>query len=176
MPDRQLENAYLAEFPRLFRRLAYLLGNRSAAEDVAQDAFIQLYREGPADLRNVGGWLNRVAIRLAYNYLRGERRRRDREERVASDPGIGGAAGASHPAAPSAEDRAWSNIQAEAVHRALQRLNPRDRLALLLRHEGHGYAEVAEAVDVDVSSVGTLLARATRRFAAALADDGALDG
>lgn len=34
----------------------------------------------PGDKSNLGGWLMRLAANLAYNYLRGEERRRRREE------------------------------------------------------------------------------------------------
>jgi RNA polymerase sigma-70 factor (ECF subfamily) len=39
---------------------------------------------------------------------------------------------------------------------------------LLMREEGFRYAEIAEAVGVAPGSVGTLLARALRRFSTAL--------
>jgi RNA polymerase sigma-70 factor (ECF subfamily) len=54
------------------------------------------------------------------------------------------------------------------VRRALLQLSDRDRTLLLLREEGFAYMELAEAIGVDPSSVGTLLARARRRFAAVL--------
>jgi RNA polymerase sigma-70 factor (ECF subfamily) len=47
---------------------------------------------------------------------------------------------------------------------ALAELAPRDREILLMREEGFRYAEIAEVVGVAPSSVGTLLARALRRF------------
>ena len=54
------------------------------------------------------------------------------------------------------------------VRHALLQLSDRDRKLLLLREEGFAYKELAEAIGVDPSSVGTLLARARRRFAAVL--------
>ena len=54
------------------------------------------------------------------------------------------------------------------VRRALLQLSDRDRTLRLLREEGFAYTELAEATGVDLSSVGTLLARARRRFAAVL--------
>ncbi len=54
-----------------------------------------------------------------------------------------------------------------AVRRALDALNQRDREMLLMKHEGFSYREIAAAVDVAATSVGTLLARAEARFAAA---------
>jgi RNA polymerase sigma factor (sigma-70 family) len=48
-----------------------------------------------------------------------------------------------------------------AVRRALTTLSIRDQRLLILRHEGFSYREIAEALDIALSSVGTLLARAT---------------
>ena len=43
-------------------------------------------------------------------------------------------------------------------------LGERDREALLMREEGLGYEEIAEALDLSLASVGTTLSRARRRL------------
>ena len=48
----------------------------------------------------------------------------------------------------------------------------RDRELLLMRYSGFSYREIADAVDVAATSVGTLLARAERRFTQVLAAAG----
>ena len=53
------------------------------------------------------------------------------------------------------------------VRAALEGLSERDREMLLARYEGFRYREIAEAFDVAPGSVGTLLARAERRFVSA---------
>ena len=50
------------------------------------------------------------------------------------------------------------------MREALEQLTEREREILLMRHGGFSYREIAEAVDVAPSSVGTLLARAERNF------------
>jgi RNA polymerase sigma-70 factor (ECF subfamily) len=50
------------------------------------------------------------------------------------------------------------------VRAAIDRLAERDRQLLLLRAEGYGYRELAAALGLNESSVGTLLARAKRAF------------
>ena len=47
-----------------------------------------------------------------------------------------------------------------------------DREILLMRYSGFSYKEIAEAVEVANTSVGTLLARAERRFAEAMTGAG----
>jgi DNA-directed RNA polymerase specialized sigma24 family protein len=41
-----------------------------------------------------------------------------------------------------------------------------------MRYSGFSYKEIADAVDIAATSVGTLLARAERKFADALTDAG----
>jgi RNA polymerase sigma factor (sigma-70 family) len=52
----------------------------------------------------------------------------------------------------------------QAVRIALDKLSERDRRMLLLRHEGYSYRELAHALGVNETSVGTLLLRATAAF------------
>ena len=47
---------------------------------------------------------------------------------------------------------------------ALERLDARDRELLLMREEGFSYKDMAESVGVRATSIGTLLARAQKRF------------
>ena len=72
------------------------------------------------------------------------------------------------PTRPEAADRRVERTEEiAAVRRALDALNERDREMLLMKHEGFSYREIAAAVDVAATSVGTLLARAEARFVAA---------
>jgi RNA polymerase sigma-70 factor (ECF subfamily) len=50
------------------------------------------------------------------------------------------------------------------VRSALDRLPARERELLLLRAEGYSYREMADALELNEASVGTLLARAKRAF------------
>ena len=50
------------------------------------------------------------------------------------------------------------------VQAVLQGLKPRDAQLLLLRSDGLAYRDLAEAVGVSASSVGTMLARAEGEF------------
>ena len=130
------------------RHLLYLTGDRQLAEDLTQETFGRLYERGlPGDdaLRNPRAWLLTVASNLAYNHFRAESRRVRRET------------------APNVSHETDRDDVLD-VRSALERLDSRDRTVLLLRHTGFSYAEIAEAVGVAASGVGTILARAQRRF------------
>lgn len=139
----------------MYRRLYYLLGERAAAEDLTQEVFLKLYRQPARERDNLGGWLLRVAANLAYNHLRGEGRRRRREEsQYREEAGV-----------IPLEEAVIRGQEARLVHQCLARLPPRDRICLLLKDAGHSYAEIAAVIQVDRNSVGTILARARRHFA-----------
>ncbi len=146
---------YRAHGPAVRRHLAFLTGDATLAEDLTQETFGKLYEHeleaSGTELRNPQAWLFTVASNLAYNHFRSESRRIARE----TLPGVAPATGAG----PQADlDDVLD------VRRALGELDSRDRIVLMLRHSGFSYAEVAEAVDIAPSSVGTILARAQRRF------------
>ena len=143
------DRAYRAERRVVERHLVYLTGDRQLAEDLTQDAFGRLYEhlgsQDGSEIRNPRAWLLTVASNLAYNHLRGERRRVARET--------------------VAETTRETDVDAVLdVRRALEGLEARDRVVLMLRHSGFSYAEIAETVDVAPGSVGTILARSQRRF------------
>ncbi len=137
-----------------FRRALLLTGHRQTAEDAAQEAVTRLLGQPAGAVRNPGAWLLQVTSRLSYDWLR----RRPREVSVAELP--------EPPPAELADPAAAVIARAEAalVRAALDRLPPRDRTLLLLRHSGASYAEIARALGCARGSVGTLLVRAERRF------------
>ena len=143
-------------FPRLVRYLDRLSGEPDLAADLAQDAFVRLYRRGSSP-DAPAAWLITVATNLFRNVRsqRGRRRRLLTVERGAAslaDPA---------PAPGGAMEQAETR---QRVRDVLERLDERDRQLLLLRAEGYSYRDLAAALDLNEASVGTLLARAKRAF------------
>lgn len=144
------EQLYMTHAEAVRRHLVYLTGDRPLAEDLSQEAFSKLYQQARiSDIRTPKSWLLTVASNLAYNHFRSESRRSARE--LALTP----------PAHSPSHGEVDDVID---VRRALGELDPRDRMVLMLRHSGLSYAEVAEAVGVSATSVGTILSRAQMRF------------
>lgn len=144
----------------MFRYVDRWSGDAALAADVAQEAFIRLYRRGrlPEELR---AWL----VSVANNLLRDEHRRVARRERLLTrHSGTEAAAGFEH--RPDTDLLAAERRR--AVRAALDELPTRERALLLLRHEGYSYRELGKALRIRESSVGTLLARARERFRAAM--------
>lgn len=68
-------------------------------------------------------------------------------------------------AAPATADEGYERAETAALVRAvLDQLSDRDRALLALRASGLNYEEIASTLGIRPSSLGTLLARAERRF------------
>lgn len=150
---------FLAHYQAVFRLAYRIAGSREEAEDLAQETFARLHRSPrlwSAEPGTVKGWLYRVVTNLAYNSVRGQGRRRRREDALFAAPlariGVDPA------------DLAEQAEQRDGVRRALLHLPERQAQLLLLRHAGLSYKELAEALGVAPGSVGTLLARAEAAF------------
>ncbi|MGE0211417.1 MAG: sigma-70 family RNA polymerase sigma factor [Parvibaculaceae bacterium] len=147
-------------FDAVYRVAWRTLGGSDGAEDVAQEAFLRLWRN-PQQLRSgaaVRAWLMRVASNLAID------RHRRRGPIVATElPDVADDS-------PGADaDVRRRQVSAE-IDAAVTALPERQRMALVLCHfEGLGNKEIAEAMDLTVEAVESLLGRARRALRASLA-------
>lgn len=162
--EAAFEVLFLRHYGQVYRVLYNLVGTREEAEDLAQETFLALYHHPPAPGGGAAliGWLCRVALNRGYNALRGQRRAQHRIERLAEPPEQIDP----HGEVLRAEERA-------RVRAAIAELPERQGRLLLLRYAGLSYGEIATALDVAASSVGTLLARAERAFLAVYEREGA---
>jgi len=151
------EALFQQHWTRLCELLYALVGDSAEAEDLALETFWQLYRRPPAQASNLGGWLYRVGTNLGFNALRARQRRQRYEAQSAE-----WAAGSDSNLDPS--QVLERSQERQKVRLALASLPPRQAKLLLLRHSGFSYAEIAQALELAPGSVGTLLARAERRF------------
>lgn len=73
-PELQFETLFRAAYPRLLRASQLMLGDRAAAEDVAQEAFARLLAREPLPDPDAERWVFRVGRNLAVSRLRQVRR------------------------------------------------------------------------------------------------------
>jgi RNA polymerase sigma-70 factor (ECF subfamily) len=154
-----LAQLYHERFRSLFRYLDRLSGDAQLAADVAQEAFFRLFQRGSMP-DEPAAWL----VTVASNLLRDDRRRVGRRLRLL-EAASGGVPAASPPVDPAAA--ADREERRALVRAALVRLGERDREALLLRHAGYSYREIAGALGLAEASVGTILLRAGALFRSA---------
>ncbi len=155
--DTAFSRLFEQRFAALFRYLVRLTDDRELASDLAQEAFVRLYRRGTLP-DTPGAWL----VTVAHNLLRDHRRSARlqlvllsaRQQRSPEDR--------DRPA--DAEGQVLAEERRSQVRAALDHLSPRDREALLLRYSGHSYREIATALHVAETGVGTMLIRASQAF------------
>lgn len=152
----------------LTRYLTRFTGSREAAEDVAQEAFIRIYKHAREyrEMARVATWLYRIATNLALNEIRYRRRR----PAISLDAGVDGESGALADAiaqrreAAPAEHAAARDLAAR-VRRAIDELPELYRAVMLLCDlEGLTYEEAAQALDVPVGTIRSRLFRAREQF------------
>jgi RNA polymerase sigma-70 factor (ECF subfamily) len=139
----------------LVRFLTRRLGDRDQAEELAQETFVRALKQ--ETIASERSWLFAVASNLLRDEARRAARERARHERIRAEAESGSAAEPEPTSVERAEERALAR-------QALELLAERDRDALLMREEGLGYEEIAEALGLSVGSVGTTLSRARRRL------------
>ena len=147
--------------------LRVLNGDTHLAEDVAQKVFADLARKAPSLPRDVviTGWLYEAARFTAANTVRGEQRRRTREQEALAMQHL-----TSEPEAP------WTHI-APYLDEAMGEISPSDRNAILLRYfQNQDFQSVGRALGVSDDTAQKRVSRAIERVRALLAKRGVTIG
>jgi len=151
---------------KVYSLLYHLIGNSEDARDATQETFLRIYCKvkqfrGECRLRT---WIYRVALNQAANYRRWwKRRRRDDTISIDCRDGDEGLSVIE----TLADDRAdpeqvvLLHEQRRQLIKALEKLKPRFRTALILRDvEGLSYEEIAAALKLSIGTVKSRIARA----------------
>lgn len=160
---------------RLVTVLHHLLGRPEEAEDLAQEVFLRVYRVR-AKYRpraKFSTWLFTIANNLALNALRSRSRRPAIPLNVRDSGPLG-----PRPAEQLVHDRSDQPVQrmqqqelAGLVHKAVEGLNERQRMAVVLnKFEDMNYAEIAEVMGLTTKAVKSLLSRARENLRLVLKD------
>ena len=145
------ERFFREQYPAVVRIAFGVVGDAQAAQDVAQDVFISAFKRfpDPGESDHACAWVRVAAAHTALNAIRSDRRRDRRQQLSGTEvPPMG------------PEETVLDRESRAEVRLALRRLPRRAATVLVLRHNGLSYAEVAEAMNVKVGHVGTMLRRA----------------
>jgi RNA polymerase sigma-70 factor (ECF subfamily) len=163
MAFRELLHRY--ERP-IFSLVFRMVRDRAVAEDLAQEAFIRAFNaiDTYKPHFKFSSWIFKIANNHTIDHLR--KRRLDTvsidgspHARTADEEAQTRLVVESHEEAPDryVESRELGN----QIERAIGRLRPEYRTAVLLRHvEGHTYEEIAEIMNLPLGTVKTYLHRA----------------
>jgi len=148
----------VARWEDRIRGAAYrFLGSEEEAKDVAQEAFLKAYRALGGFKREArfSSWLYQIATNLCRDRLRRRRTRGTVSLEEMEETG-----GAIVETRPGADDRLLQEDLARAVRRAIHTLAEEQREVVILKeYEGLTFVEIAQALDVPVSTVKTRLYR-----------------
>ena len=135
---------------RVAYSLAYrMMGEKQAAEDLVQDAFLKVW-QAAASYRAARGsmrtWLLSIVHNRGIDQLRSQASRRRTQEKIEAQ------APTSQPSEAFAHS--WANSQREQVREALSTL-PEDQLKVLelAYFSGYTHVEIAELLDVPLGTV-----------------------
>ena len=152
-PERNEQFAWFfrGEYQSVFRTVFLVVGEREAARDMTQEAFIRLFRHWRrvSTYDRPDAWVRHVAVRLGIQYVR----RRRLQEQLNSTPEP------DHILDPAIWD----------VQLAVKELPPMQRAAVALFYfEDRPSAEIARILDCSESTVRVHLHKARRKLATAL--------
>ncbi|MFI5775724.1 ECF RNA polymerase sigma factor SigK [Nocardia sp. NPDC051570] len=159
---------YRATSPRVFGLAVRILRERTAAEEVTQEVYLQVWSlAGRYDEQRASpmGWLIMLTHRRAVDRIRGDRSATDR------DTVYGHAQlGRDHDVV---EEAASQRIEEQAVRRCLDTLTSRQRETIALAYYGgQTYPEVADVLDIPLGTVKSRIRDGLKRLAACLAGGG----
>ena len=159
----QLVKAYQDRLTNIF---FHMVSSQEAAEDLAQDVFLRIYRarHGYQPTARFSTWLFRIANNLASNSRRSKGRRKE-VNLAGSESGPLGV----RPQEQLAIEKSglMPNRQLDkqelqtVVQQAMEQLNERQRLAVLLnKYEDMSYEDIGAAMELSAAAVKSLLSRA----------------
>ncbi len=154
------DEAFVLHHRAVYRTAYALVRDAALAEDIAQEVFLKFYRrmEAAPGEELLRAWLLRVTINHARNSLRGQHRAVTREEEYARDEIR------RCDSAPAPDDEYERRAEIEAVGRTLDSLGEPTRSCLLLKQQGLSYREIASALSIKETNVGSLIARGRKEF------------
>ncbi|ODU00568.1 MAG: hypothetical protein ABS79_03105 [Planctomycetes bacterium SCN 63-9] len=163
----------LVDHRRWLRRVVTSrLGEPQAVEEVLQEvalaAVSQSRRPSWSHPVHLVGWLYRLTVRQALLYRRKSGRQRGLVDRYARG---GGGAEPDRQESPSPLGWVLLDERRQIVHEALGRIPPRDADLLVLKYaEGWTARELADRLNLEITTVEARLHRARRKLRAELAD------
>ncbi len=134
-----------------------LVGDREVALDLAQDTFVQVYKEigKTSEDLSLDAWIYRIATNYGLRYLNRKRLKQfvrlDNRENFDETLAVAGP-----------EDQIETRI---LVHQALGKMKPQDAAVLQL-HFGNGftYEEISQVVGMSSEAVRKRVARSVKKF------------
>ncbi len=157
----------------VFNTCLGFVGNRQSAEDLSQDVFIEMHRsisKFRGDSR-LSTWLYRIAVNKSLNYIRDNKKHLmvrsierffygEKEEKLDMEDQMFG----------TPDDTLEQQQHARSLSKAIQSLPENQQIAFNLnKFDDLSYKQIAEVMDVSLSTVESLIHRAKKNLQKRLA-------
>ena len=164
----------LAHQNKVFTLCVHMMGSREEAEDMAQEAFLKAWRSLDSfhGESSFATWMHRLTTNLCLDHLRKQTRRQNISVAVSLDDEE---AAFTEPADPGSDPQREleKRERQRAVEKALRGLPEHHRRALVMREvSGLSYQEIADALELDLGTVKSRIARAREALRKRLLEDG----
>lgn len=154
---------YETTFPALWAYVVRSVGDRTLADDIAQEAFVRLFQADTRGLQppQLKAYVYRIATNLMHDHWRRSGREVQDDDAALEQP------------SPEGEENVALRLD---VAQAFDQLAPNQRMLLWLAYvEGYGHRDIAGLMNLREKSVRVLLFRARHRLADLLRQVG-IDG
>ena len=160
--EEQVTESYERWRAGIYRYLAASFGSPAQAEEITQDAFLQMFRvlQKGQTIENPRAWLYRVAHNAALNQVKNQKfllpvdeETWDELSKALPDKGL------------NPEQTLLEHEKLARLRSAMGRLNETERQCLHLRTKGFRYREIAEVVGLGTSTVAETLYRVIEKLA-----------
>jgi RNA polymerase sigma-70 factor, ECF subfamily len=153
-----LEELFRRYWPASYRAAYFVVYDRAAAEDIAQEAFLSALRALHSfdRQRPFGPWLHRIVVNRAIDWARARALRRELDVEPSDAASFGGE----------------PEVFRDELAMALARLSPERRAVVVLRYVlEYTPGEIAKLLDLPRGTVNSRLRRALDELAAEVARD-----
>lgn len=162
---------------RVFTHCCHLANNYFDAQDLAQDVFVQAFRNIRSFRResDFGTWLHRIAVNMWINHCRKNRK----TVVVSLDEPVTVGDNALHRELAASQDTPLEILErsesSQILHQALDHLPPDFKIALVLREmEGYSYEEIASILGCSLGTVKSRINRARKALLKEIESTGGL--
>lgn len=150
------EALFKQNYAYVVKQIIWIIKEQTVAEELAQEVFLQLYHSDWKAIENLRAWLIKSSTYVAYNYIRSEKRHQARIDKETQFQEV---------QIDSSLDDEWiRKEEITKVQMVLRKMKEQDRTILLMKFSGFRYKEIAQVLQIEDSSVGTMLARAKLKF------------
>jgi RNA polymerase sigma-70 factor (ECF subfamily) len=147
------EAVFRAQYSFVARVISRIVQDPERAQELAAEVFWKLSQTPNAQAGSTPGWLYRTATRMALDDLRKQLRRKKYEQFFSFGRAV-----------RTPEEIHLESEERFRVQTVLAKLKESQAQLLILRSNDLTYEEIAEALGVNLTSIGTLLRRAEEAF------------